>query len=393
MKKFLFVLSVVMLASLLLSACGPKPTATPVATEPPATEVPTATEPPMPAWSAPEGALVAVMAEVAPTLDGVADDAAWANAEEIVVPVSGGANFDGKGGADVHIKAVYTADEVYFLVTYTDPTESFLRAPWQKQEDGTWKKLKDPNDKGGDNNTVYEDKFSFLWPVGTVANFDKAGCFTACHAGDNSDIKPYGNMYTASAGEVLDMWHWKSVRNLNQVDDQYMDSTTIDTTSPEATTKTKEAGRHSDPKDSGGYSDNYATMPDPADATKTVPDKSKPGFTSAGFDPITGAPGFILDSEKVALDQAALDAMPAGSYIPGIVISEIVGDRGDIKAGWKYDNGTWTVEFGRKLTTGSQYDVQFSDLAAIYYFGVAVFENASIRHAYEAGASMLVFKP
>ena len=102
MKKFLFVLSVVMLASLLLSACGPKPTATPVATEPPATEAPTATEPPMPAWTAPEGALVAVMAEAPPTLDGVGDDAAWANAEEIVIPVSGGSNFDGKGGTDVH---------------------------------------------------------------------------------------------------------------------------------------------------------------------------------------------------------------------------------------------------------------------------------------------------
>ena len=85
--------------------------------------------------------------------------------------------------------------------------------------------------------------------------------------------------------------------------------------------------------------------------------------------------------------------MPVGSYIPGIVISEFVGDRADFKAGWKYENGTWTVEFGRKLTTGSQYDVQFSDLTAFYYFGVAVFENASVRHAYENGASFLVFQP
>ena len=322
----------------------------------------------------------------------MSDDAVWANATEVVVPVSGGMNFDGKGGTDVSIKAVYTAEEVYFLVTYADPTESFFRSPWQKQEDGTWKKITDPNDKGGDNNSVYEDKLAFIWPITAVKNFETTGCFVACHAGENSDIKPYGNKYLAE-GETADIWHWKSVRNLNQVDDQFLDSVKLDTSTPELQAKTIEAGRHSDAKDSGGYADNYATMPDPADATKTVPDKSKPGFTSAGFDATTGAPGFILDSEKVALDQAALDAMPVGSYIPGIVKSEIVGDRGDIKAGWKWADGMWTLEFGRKLVTGSETDVQFSDMTATYYFGVAVFENAQVKHAFENGASFIVFQP
>jgi hypothetical protein len=53
--------------------------------------------------------------------------------------------------------------------------------------------------------------------------------------------------------------------------------------------------------------------------------------------------------------------MPVSSYIPGIVKSEIVGDRGQISAGWNYANGKWTLEFGRKLVTGSETDVQFSD--------------------------------
>ena len=388
--------SLLVLASLVLSACGAAATPAPVITEAPvvATEAPVATEPPMPAWTAPDGALVAAPVEAAPVLDGMGDDAAWASATEIVVPVSGGVNFDGKGGTDVSIKAVYTADEVYFLVTYADPTESWFRSPWQKNEDGTFTKIKDANDKGGDNNSVYEDKMAFIWPITAIKNFETAGCFVACHAGENADIKPYGNKYLAE-GEKADIWHWKSVRNLNQVDDQWLDSTKLDTTSPETQAKTIEAGRKSDAKaeGSGGYADNYATMPDPADATKTVPDKSKPGFTSTGFDATTGAPGFILDSEKVALDQAGIDAVPAGAYIPGIVKSEITGDRGDIKAGWKWADGMWTLEFGRKLDTGSETDVQFSDMAASYYFGVAVFENAQVRHAYENGASFLVFQP
>ena len=391
MKKPTYLISLLMLASLVLAACGTAatPTAAPTEapTEPPvvATEPPTATEPPAPAFESPEGALVAYPIDAAPTLDGVADDAAWANAQETVISVAGGAN---NFAVDAKLKAVYSGDTVYFVLSYADPTESWFRSPWQKQEDGTWKQIKDPNDKGGDNNTVYEDKFAFIWPINnSIKSFETTGCFVACHAGENSDLKPFGNKYTSAEGELGDIWHWKSIRNLGQIDDQYLDWTRFDAE------KAKEAGRKSDEKESGGYADNFATMPDPADASKTVPDKTKPGFTSPSIDLTTGAPGYILDSEKVALDQAALDALPVGSYLPGIVKSPIVGDRGDISAAWKWEDGVWTIEFSRKLTTGSETDVQFSDLADTYYFGLAIFENAQVRHAFETGSTPFVFMP
>jgi hypothetical protein len=323
--------------------------------------------------------------DAAPTLDGVADEAFWADAPELIIPVAGGFN---NFAADASLRAVYTEDSVYFVVTYADPTESWFRSPWQKQEDGTWLKLTDPDDKGGDNNLYYEDKFAMIWTINnSIKGFDTAGCFTACHAGENSDVKPFGNKYTASEGEMGDIWHWKSIRNLGQLDDQYLDWTRFDAQA------SPEAGRKSDAKDSGGYADNYASMPDPNDASKTVADKSKPGFTSASVDLTTGAPGYILDSEKVALDQAALDAMPVGSIIPGIIKSSIVGDRGNISAGWQWADGVWTIEFGRALDTGSETDVQFTDLTAMYNFGMAIFENAQVRHAYETGVSFLVFQP
>ncbi|MBI3153679.1 MAG: ethylbenzene dehydrogenase [Chloroflexi bacterium] len=390
MKKIVSVLSLIVLASLILSACG---TPTPAATEAPVvvTEAPVvATEPPAPAWEAPEGALVASFVDAAPTLDGVADEAFWAEAEDFVIDVDGGfGGFETK----VNLKAVYTADSVYFLMTYEDPTESWYRYPWVKQEDGTWKQDKDPDDKGGDNNLHYEDKMAFIWNIdNSIAKFETKGCYTACHDGENPDEKPYGNKFTAAEGELGDIWHWKSIRNLNQIDDQYVDWTTYEARK-DADNGNKEAGRKSDPKDSGGFSDNYGSMPDPADATKTVADKTIPGFTSPNIDMTTGAPGYILDSEKVALTQEDLDALPVGSIIPGIVKSEIVGDRGQISAGWKWADGVWTLEFGRLLDTGSEFDVQFSDLTASYYFGVAVFENAQVRHATQTGASFLVFKP
>ena len=378
-RKLLSLFSLLAVGALLAACAAP---ASPAPTAVPPTEKPT--EPPAPTeipWTAPDGALVSAMADAAPTLDGVADDAVWANAPETVVKVAGGFN---NYSTEVKLKSVYVGDMVYFVATWADPTETWLRAPWEKQPDGSWKKLSDPNDKGGDNNVYYEDKLAFIWPINSsITNFNTVGCFSACHAGENSDVKPYGNKYTAAAGETGDIWHWKSIRSLGQIDDQFLDNTGYSKDTPEA-------GRHSDPKDSGGYADNYASMPDPNDATKTVQDKTKPGFMLPAGSAKDGSPGFILDSEKLPFDDTQF---VAGDRIPGIVKSAIVGDRGDIAASWKWADGAWTLEFSRKLVTGSDKDVQFDDLAATYYFGVAVFENAQVRHAFETGSTPFAFKP
>ncbi|MEZ4635383.1 MAG: hypothetical protein R2856_10510 [Caldilineaceae bacterium] len=52
----------------------------------------------------------------------------------------------------------------------------------------------------------------------------------------------------------------------------------------------------------------------------------------------------------------------------------------------------WTLE-SSKLVTGSEFDVQFDDMGGMYYFGVAIFDNAQVRHAYQEDVSMLVFQP
>jgi hypothetical protein len=361
-------MAVLLLASagLILTACA-TPTAAPAPTQPPEpTAVP---EPTGPAWTAPEGALVSVPASAGPTLDGVADDAVWGDAPSVTIAVSGGAN---NGSTEVTLRSAYDADKVYFVATWADPTESFLRSPWVMQEDGTWAKLKDPNDKGGDNNLYYEDKLAFIWPIAeSIPNFATAGCFTACHAGENAEVKPFGNKYTAEDGQLGDIWHWKSVRNLNQLDDQYVDATRYSTDTPEA-------GRHGDPKDGGGYVNNETE-------DKTLPASMQPQDA-----PRDGSPGFILDAEKLPFDASVFSA---GDMVPGIIISEFVGDRGDITAGWQWQGGTWTLEFSRNLVTGSEFDVQFDDLLKTYYFGVAAFDNAQVRHAYETGATPFVFMP
>jgi hypothetical protein len=167
-----------------------------------------------------------------------------------------------------------------------------------------------------------------------------------------------------------DIWHWKSIRNLNQVDDQYLDHTRYSEDAPEA-------GRHSDPNDGGGYVNNETE------------DQTMPAFMQPEGGPKDGSPGYILDSEKVPFDDSLFEA---GDRIPGIVIAEFQGDRGELTAGWMYADGMWTLEFGRPLTTSSEFDVQFDDLGATYYFGVATFDNPQVRHAFQAGATAFTFR-
>ncbi|MDH3444441.1 MAG: ethylbenzene dehydrogenase-related protein, partial [Deltaproteobacteria bacterium] len=56
-----------------------------------------------------------------------------------------------------------------------------------------------------------------------------------------------------------------------------------------------------------------------------------------------------------------------------------------------WNNGVWTVEMSRKFKTGSKFDVQFDDLGKSYAFGVAVFDNAQVRHAFAITPNKLVF--
>jgi hypothetical protein len=312
-----------------------------------------------------QNTLVAKKATAAPAVDGTIDDM-WKAAPALTIKVASGRNLPG-GSTEVSLRAVYTADTVYFFMQYKDETDSVRRSPWVKQADGSWKKLSDPNDKGGDNNLYYEDKWAVIWNISSPA-FEQRGCLSACHTGEG---KPYGNKYTANAGERLDMWHMKGVRTgtVGQVDDQYVDNTRYDKD------KAREAGRKSDPKTGGGYSDNQTD------------DKKGPKFALPGNKP--APPYWIVDSEKEPFEDSKYKA---GDEVPGIIVAPFTGDRGEISSKIVYKGGVRTSVFWRKLVTGSEFDVQFSDLKKEYAFGVAIFDNAQVRHAYLPGMLKMRFE-
>ncbi|MBI2458552.1 MAG: hypothetical protein HYV46_20785, partial [candidate division NC10 bacterium] len=137
-----------------------------------------------------QNVLVAKKVATGPALDGTLKDI-WKQASPFTFKVVGGRHLTG-GSTDGTLRALYTNDMVYFLFQYKDPTESVHRAPWQKQADGSWKKLRDPEDKGGDNNLYYEDKFAILWNISSPA-FEQRGCLSTCNTGEG---KAFGNKYT-----------------------------------------------------------------------------------------------------------------------------------------------------------------------------------------------------
>lgn len=309
--------------------------------------------------------LVAVFTSTAPNLAAGAADPVWTNAKAVSAELTGGVNFGAapgkKGESIVTLKAAYTADMLYMLIQYKDPTNSVRRMPYQKQADGSWKKLGDPNDKGGDDNLYYEDKWAMLWPVNeaTAKPFAKEGCAMACHEGEG---KPYGNKYTNLPGQMLDMWHMKGVRTgpFGLVHDQYTDNTRYDPkTAPNA-------GRKGDPSTTGEYA-----------SIKLV--NGKPEFMNADAKPANaGGTYYIKKGTEVAFDDSKFKA---GDEVASIFIMSQAGtDAGDVRTANSYANGMHTSVISRKLVTGSKFDVQFSDLAARYAFGFAAFDNAQVRH-------------
>jgi hypothetical protein len=303
----------------------------------------------------------------APVLDGSPSDAAWAAAPETLITTAGGAN---ASAASVSLRAVYDAERVYFLVSWADPGPSWLRSAWQKGEDGSWRQLVSPENSGSDESVYDEDKLALLWPVNdSLPGFDAAGCGTACHAGDAPDSKPYGSMFTAAPGQLADLWNWKAARNVGQLDDLYLDATRF---SP----GTYWAGFQSDPGE-GGYYPNRSE------------NGRRPAYMPADPNVKDAAPGYISIDSKVEFQSKFFRP---GDRVAAFIAAPFTGDRGDIRAAWQYANGRWTLEFSRKLVTGSPYDVQFSDLSRAYRFGVATFDNTQIRHAFQEGSTELRFQ-
>ncbi len=291
-----------------------------------------------------------------PIIDGIADDAVWAEATAITTTNG------------IELKSVHKDDDIFFLAIWSDSTKSITKKEWIF-EDSEW------NPESSE-----EDSLAINWNIAdSVANFNSQGCLVLCHP---------PQMRTNSPSEKIDVWQWKAARTnpSGWIEDKWMDNT----------------GRDEDDKISGGLEENKQELDfvdDPEDHTD-VPIYWEPGATGDDAKSITQSE--INSGETRTITQIYMDGtmkdedgttIPTDTIIPFYYQSKPTGSTGDISAKGVWSNGKWTLEFSRKLNTGHSDDVQFHNMDKSYYFGIAIHDSSEgSSHHTDINVYELTFK-
>ncbi|MDY0168962.1 MAG: ethylbenzene dehydrogenase-related protein [Thermoguttaceae bacterium] len=314
--------------------------------------------PVVPPWSVLEAARIAPPAAGDQTVDLTA--LPWADARPLRVEMFNGLGFrDGRTTAT--LRALHDGERLFVKAEWLDPNEDRRYRPWRRTEDGWKHMVTNPDDE-----QVYmEDKFSLVFPIEPDLWFDRFGCAASCHATSTRD---YG--YKASS-RLIDVWHWKATRTdpVGQVDDQYW---TV------ADFELKNVGRLNDPKESGGYETNVSE------------DKTHPAWLSEAMELVRD--GVILREHAVEYTPEEAGEIRPGTTIPGMVVSPMVGDRGDVRCVSEHREGRWRVYIERALDTGSPHDAPFV-VGQPLPFTTAAFDHTAKRHAYNYTVYRLLLLP
>lgn len=267
-------------------------------------------------------------------IDGKGDELFWKEVIEYEIETT--------EGPKVTIKSVYDHEKVYFLVSWPDTT--LHNAPLSWVYTGSEWELRQEN----------QDGLAFFWSINdSVADFNLSGCGVLCH--DSGKFAKSKRMFANSPTEFADRWLWRPVYSdtHGRLNDGYLDRTI----------KRDRGGAHKSDGDGMGLAENV-TERNGQEVPKFMPGE-KGAFRGA-------LPGEV----SVEIDWDTTEFEP-NTRLPGFVIVTNVGkDSADIETQGVWDTGQWTLEFARKLETGSDKDIQFDNLAQTYHFGLAVFNDA-----------------
>jgi len=330
--------------------------------------------------------MVPMVAEV-PALDGTGTDSAWDKADLVEVNTVRGANLPG-GESMVQIRAVHDGESIYFLFRWEDPQRSQKMTPLIKTASG-WRVLQTGLERN-DENEYYEDKFAAI-----ISRRPTLASGTAHLGQDLIEGPHYRNprgLHFTTDGEIVDLWHWKSVRS-GDMTPGYIDDNYIGPPRPSEEPEARYTGGYTQdpPGPPHPYIQNWVKVnPDlTLDETSVLP-RYLPADPSAlermgtvDLDPAAHDDGiWSMSIDEVVPYDPELDDYPIGSVIPGIVIEgPFQGDRADVRAEAMWADGHWTLEATRVLDTGSDYDVPFSQDQAVFLW-VAVFNHTQTRHSY-----------
>ncbi len=283
--------------------------------------------------------------DVAPVLDGLPNDPAWANAQPVTVRTIKGIN-NPKDFVDVDLKALHDGERIFFRMQWEDPDVSSKRFPLLKTAGG-WKVLQTAMASSNED-VFYEDKLAVY-----ITDVPRAGCAETCHVGVGPEGVPKGVHYTG--GETGDVWHWKSVRTAPMgilqgepglMDDQYFRAPDP---LPEGKPKKRyKGGYHADPKSGGGYRTNFVKL-DPDKALEEAYVRPIMLPPTHGIlpnpDPATSEANvtwWIHEAEGIPYTEEA-DTYPVGTLIPNILIKPLQGDRAHVNAQANWKDGVWTL--------------------------------------------------
>ena len=172
---------------------------------------------------------------------------------------------------------------------------------------------------------------SWVWDKGReiyTVGFDREDTFIFKW---NMEAKPVDLSIYADNSYKADIWFWKACRT-----------------------------------DAAGYADDKSHLLSPTEERLTTEIITR-----------TGKRMFLLRESDDGESAYKIDLISEyqGEILPRYTINKPTGSRSDVKAKAKWQDGRWTIEFGRKLITGNRDDIQFTP-SQKYLFGVSRYEIA-----------------
>ncbi len=301
-------------------------------------------------------------------IDGYGNEAFWQQASSVKVFTSGGANFI-NGSTEIEVKAVANPSEVYFLFRWQDSSQSLAHMPLLKQN-GQWI-IKQNGFYQFDEQTYYEDKFAVIVSESCGLGADNTAKLGPKPLKDKPENFHKKGFHASTDGKIRDLWHWKAVRTNDMflADDNHISKAKTARTAQRRYT----AGYTPDGKESGAYVMNWQWYKPSEITPKRLP------VESALLQSYQNDTSWILPWFESKPYSKIKDTYKNGTLLPSVLYrsNRFEGDRADIRARGKWQNGYWTLELARKRDTGSKHDVPLKDDVCLW---TSAFDHSQIAH-------------
>jgi hypothetical protein len=288
------------------------------------------------------------------------------------------------------LRGGHDGTNLYLLFEWEDDTDSQERESWffnsitsKWQQENKYANHK--NDK------FYEDKFGFMFPIGSPEGFAGGTCTVTCH-GNLTDPQPGEKVtrhYMKNEGELTDFWHWKRDRHAlaEACDDGFVQW-------EDDFGKASANGRKNDEgispyKNNQKFTDDVTGMSGPL---YVIPNRENYYWIAQSEidGGIAKAVTAIAVDGTLTYDGGTIDPNGDPDYsqgfgskrMPSIIINPAGqgnDGRSEVRVKAKHTGSGWQLEIMRKLNTGDPTDAVFTPGQSMP-FGLAIFNNAAIAH-------------